>query len=185
VTERAPEGGARTHELMIVGRVRKPQGIHGELLVEPLTDMPDVIFASGSRVFGGTAAGDRDDSASPLTVRRARPFKGGYIIGFAELTERTAADQWRGRYLLSETATRRALAEDEIYRHELLGMLVLDDNLGELGKVTELYDFPQGLTLEVGTRRGPVLVPYRPEIVREVDLESRCIRISAPEGLVE
>jgi ribosomal 30S subunit maturation factor RimM len=30
-----------------------------------------------------------------------------------------------------------------------------------------------------------VLVPYRPEIVREVDPEARCIRIRAPEGLVE
>jgi 16S rRNA processing protein RimM len=185
VTERAPEAGARTHELMIVGRVRKPQGIQGELLVELLTDMPDVIFASGNRVFGGTADGDLDSSSSALTVRRARPFKGAYIIGFTEITERTAADKWRGRYLLSETASRRALAEDEIYRHELLGMRVLDDNVGELGNVTELYDFPQGLTLEVSTRRGPVLVPYRPEIVHEVDLESKCIRIRAPEGLFE
>jgi 16S rRNA processing protein RimM len=185
MTERAPEGGARTHELMIVGRVRKPQGIHGELLVESLTDVPDVIFASGNRVFGGTADGHVDAAASSLTVRRARPFKGGYIIGFAELTERTAADAWRGRYLLSESARSRALAEDEIYRHELLGMLVIDDNLGELGNVTELYEFPQGLMLEVGTRNGPVLVPYRPEIVSEVDLETKRIRISAPEGLIE
>lgn len=171
--------------MMIVGRVRKPQGIQGELLVQPLTDMPDVIFAPGNRVFGGTSDGDLDDSASPLTVRRARPFKGAYIIGFAEITERTAADEWRGRYLFSETASRRALADDEIYRHELLGMRVLDDTAGELGNVTELYDLPQGLMLEVSTRRGPVLVPYQKEIVREVDLESKCIRIRAPEGLFE
>jgi ribosomal 30S subunit maturation factor RimM len=37
----------------------------------------------------------------------------------------------------------------------------------------------------VSTRRGPVLVPYRPEIVHEVDLDSKCIRIRAPEGLLE
>ena len=170
---------------MIVGRVRKPQGIHGELLIEPLTDVPDVIFASGNRVFGGTADGHIDNSVSSLTVRRARPFKGGYIIGFTEITDRAAADGWRGRYLLSDAASNRALAEDEIYRHELLGMLVLDDNLGELGNVTELYEFPQGLMLEVGTHRGPVLVPYRAEIVREVDVEAKTIRIRAPEGLIE
>ena len=185
MTERAPEGGARTHELMIVGRVRKPQGIHGELLVEPLTDMPDVIFASGNRVFAGTPEGELDGTGSALTVQRARPFKGAYIIEFTELTERTAADQWRGRYLLSQTARDRVLKENEIYRHELVGMRVIDANMGELGTVAGLYDLPQGLTLEVSTRRGPALIPYRPEIVREVDLEAKCIHITAPSGLLE
>ena len=45
-------------EYAIVGLIRKAQGIRGEVVVEPLTDKPDVVFASGSRVFAGTASGD-------------------------------------------------------------------------------------------------------------------------------
>src|SRR6267378_7271171 len=45
-------------EYAIVGLIRKAQGIRGEVVVEPLTDKPDVVFASGSRVFAGTPNGD-------------------------------------------------------------------------------------------------------------------------------
>jgi ribosomal 30S subunit maturation factor RimM len=45
-------------EYAIVGLIRKAQGIRGEVVVEPLTDKPDVVFASGSRVFAGTTDGE-------------------------------------------------------------------------------------------------------------------------------
>ena len=45
-------------EYAIVGLIRKAQGIRGEVVIEPLTDKPDVVFASGSRVFAGTSTGD-------------------------------------------------------------------------------------------------------------------------------
>ena len=45
-------------EYAIVGLIRKAQGIRGEVVIEPLTDKPDVVFASGSRVFAGTPDGD-------------------------------------------------------------------------------------------------------------------------------
>ena len=35
-------------EYAIVGLIRKAQGIRGEVVVEPFTDKPDVMFASGS-----------------------------------------------------------------------------------------------------------------------------------------
>jgi len=36
--------------------------------------------------------------------------------------------------------------------------------IGEnLGTVTTFYELPQGLMLDINTRRGSVLIPYRPE----------------------
>ena len=40
-----------------VGRVRRPHGVRGELVVEALTDEPDAIFAPGRRLFQGTPDG--------------------------------------------------------------------------------------------------------------------------------
>ncbi|CAN5373870.1 ribosome maturation factor RimM [soil metagenome] len=189
VSERVPpgDGGARRSDeaLVIVGRVRKPQGLHGELLVEIITDDPEAVFAPGRRIHVGTVAGEPAGDASILTVLRARPFKGSYIVGFAGLEDRTSAEGWRGRYLLAPAGELPQLAADEVYRHDLLGMRVADEVAGEIGTVADLYDFPQGLTLEVRGGREPVLVPYRPEIVREVDLDARVIRVALPPGLLE
>jgi len=182
VTEGVPSGSAGG-ALVIVGRVRKPQGIHGELLVESLTDTPDAVFAPGRRVFVGTVDGDPDPDGATLTLKRARPFKGGYIVGFDELADRTAAEMWRGRYLLLPADELPALQPDEVYQHDLLGMRVRDEVAGELGTVSAVYDLPSGLTLEVSGEADSVLLPYRPEIIREVDLGARVVRIAAPPGL--
>lgn len=180
-------GGARRPEeaLVIVGRVRKPQGLHGELLVEIITDDPDAVFAPGRRVHVGTTSGDPSSDAATLTVKRARPFKDSYIVGFAEIGDRTSAEGWRGRYLLAPAGELAELAPDEVYRHDLLGMRVSDETAGDIGTVADLYEFPQGLTLEVRGAGEPVLLPYRPEIVREVDLDERVIRVTLPPGLLD
>src|SRR5882672_12198512 len=54
----APLSNMPEPEYAIVGLIRKAQGIRGEVVIEPLTDKPDVVFASGSRVFAGTSTGD-------------------------------------------------------------------------------------------------------------------------------
>lgn len=171
--------------LVIVGRIRKPQGLHGELLVEIMTDDPDVVFATGRRIHVGTTDGDPAADDPILTVTRSRPFKDACIIGFAGVDDRTSAEAWRGRFLLAPSGELPPLAAGEVYRHDLLGMRVTDEKAGEIGTVADLYDFPQGLTLEVRGAREAVLLPYRPEIVQEVDLDQRVIRVTLPPGLLD
>jgi ribosomal 30S subunit maturation factor RimM len=55
----------------------------------------------------------------------------------------------------------------------------------DLGTVTTFYELPQGLMLDVDTRRGSVLIPYRPEIVVQTDIEARTILINDTLGLLD
>ncbi|HEX9128709.1 MAG TPA: hypothetical protein VF850_06090, partial [Gemmatimonadaceae bacterium] len=110
-------------EYAIVGLIRKAQGIRGEVVIEPLTDKPDVVFASGSRVFAGTSDGDlaviqdvRGQEETPtLTVSDSRPFKKGLIVQFEELQDRDSAELWRGRYLLAPFSELPPLQQDQVY----------------------------------------------------------------------
>ena len=180
-------------EYAIVGLIRKAQGIRGEVVVEPLTDKPDVIFASGSRVFAGTPTGDlavvrdvRGEEETPtLTVSGSKPFKKGLIVKFEELGDRDSAELWRGRYLLAPFSEIPPLQEDEVYLHDLIGMGVVSTAGQSLGTVTTFYELPQGLVLDVKTDRGSVLVPYRPEVVVRTDLEARNIVINDKLGLMD
>ena len=78
--------------LAIVGLIRNAQGIRGEVVIEPLTDAPDAVLASGRRVFVG------DD---PMNVESARPFKGGVMVKFSQVADRNAAELLRGKYVFS------------------------------------------------------------------------------------
>lgn len=172
--------------LVIVGRVRKAHGIRGDLVVEPISDEPDAIFASGRRVFAGNAAGDPAKDGKTLTITSASPFKGGFIVHFDEIDDRSVADTWRERYLLLPADELEPLADDEVYIHELLGMRVVLENGDEVGVVDGTYELPQGLTLDV-KRRAPasaVLVPFD-RIVTKVDREAKVITIDPPVGLLD
>ena len=169
----------------IVGRVRKAHGVRGELVVEPYTSAPEVMFASGALVVAGTVDGEVADGAPTLTVRRSSPFKGGLIVAFAEITDRNAAELWRERYVLVPADRLTPPADDEVFQHELIGMRVERTDGGEVGTVAALYELPQGVMLEVGEGRASVLVPYRAEVVRRVDVEARVIVIEPPDGLLE
>lgn len=174
-------------DLAIVGRVRKAHGIHGELVIEPLTDAPDAVFAPGRRLFAGTVHGDPAPDERVLVVEESRPFKGGgWIVAFQGLLDRTEAERWRGRYVLAPRAELEPIGEDEVYLHDLLGLEVVLHGSGErVGEVTDVFEMPQGVMLDVRREKGSVLVPFRPEIVQRLDLAAGRLIIEPPEGLIE
>jgi len=180
-------------EYAIVGLIRKAQGIRGEVVIEPLTDKPDVVFASGSRVFAGTPDGDLaivkdvrgEEETTTLTVAGSKPFKKGLIVQFEELQDRDSAELWRGRYLLAPFRELPPLQEDQVYLHDLIGMAVVSPTGGRLGVVTTFYELPQGIMLDVQRDRDSVLIPYRPEIVVRTDIEARTIVVNDTLGLLD
>jgi 16S rRNA processing protein RimM len=180
-------------EYAIVGLIRKAQGIRGEVVVEPFTDKPDVIFASGSRVFAGTTDGDlaitRDvmgqEEPPTLTVASSKPFKKGMIVKFEELQDRDSAELWRGRYLLAPFSELPPLEDNEVYLHDLVGMRAESPQGESIGTVTTYYELPQGIMLDIQTARGSVLVPYRPEVVVRADVAGRVIIIDDKLGFLD
>lgn len=164
-------------EHVIVGRVRKAHGIRGEVVVEALTDDPASVFAVGRRLL--------TESHGEVHIRRATPFKGGWILRLAEITTRNEAELWRERYLLLPTAELEPLADDEVYYHDLVGLVVQLTSGEPVGRVEALYEVPQGLMLDVRTERGTVMLPYRPEVITRVDVERGTIVIDPPAGLLD
>lgn len=171
---------------LLVGRVRKAHGIRGELVVELLTDAPGEVFAPGRRLFAGTADGRLDPKGQTLHVKHATAFKGGLIVLFEELADRTAAELWRERYILAAAADVPPPDADELYLHDLIGMAVTRTGGDAVGEVVAYYELPQGVMLEVARAAGDtVLVPFAEQFVDEVDAQARVIRVTPPDGLLE
>jgi 16S rRNA processing protein RimM len=176
-----------TPALMIVGRLRRAHGVRGELVVEPITDAPAEVYTAGRRLFAGTTTGDPAPDGQCLTIASVRPSgTDGLIVQFEEIGDRTTSERWRGRYLLADAAELTPPAEGEVYVHELPGMTVALPTGETLGEVRDVYELPQGLTLEIA-RAGAasVLLPFREEFVTRVDRAARHIVANPPEGLLE
>lgn len=169
---------------MIVGRVRKAHGVRGDVVIEPITDDPDAVFTPGRRFIAGTTTGDPAPGRRELHLVAASPFKGGYIVHFEEIADRTGADLWRDRFILVPADELEPLGEHEVYVHDLIGMRVELTSGTTIGTVIETYELPQGLALEVQRAGGTVLVPYD-RVVTEVRRDEGVIRIDPPAGMLD
>lgn len=166
-------------ERILVGRVVRPHGVRGEVVVEPLTDTMSRFDA------GRSLAGSVRGSTRKLTVSRARPSAGGLLVAFAEVTDRDAAEELRGADLeigRDEVPPARA---GEFYYYELVGARCVDSREGELGRVVDLEEGPGGLLLVVENDAGRRLpLPFVAQFVAGVDREARRIDWRLPEGLI-
>ena len=173
-------------EFAIVGRIRKAHGIRGEVVVEPLTDAPDAVFAAGRRVFAGTADGDRARDGAELVVSETRPFREGLLVRFDRIPDRTAAELWRDRYLLLPLAELTPPGDNEVYIHDLVGMTIVLGGGETLGEVLEVYELPQGLALDVKRASGgTVMLPFSADVVKRVDSAARIVEVDPPEGMLD
>ncbi len=173
-------------EWVIVGRLRKSHGLHGEILVEPITDAPAEIYSAGRSLVAGDADGNQLRDAPTLTIVAARPHsKGLLIVLFEEIRDRDDAQRWTNRYLFAPVADLHPPAEGEVYQHELAGMRVVLESGELVGTVGEVYELPQGLALEVNRAAGDVLIPFNDAFIHEVRRHERTVVIAPPPGLLD
>ena len=173
-------------EWVIVGRLRKSHGLRGEIIVEPITDAPAEVFSAGRVLFAGDAAGDPLPHPPELTIRSARPQMNGLlIVSFDEMTDRDDAARWTNRYLFAPAAELEPPAEGEVYLHELEGMRVVLESGEAVGTITNVFELPQGLALDVQRESGTVLIPFNDVFIHEVKRAERTVVIAPPPGLLD
>jgi 16S rRNA processing protein RimM len=165
-------------ERLVVGRIIKPHGTRGEMLVEVLSDFPD-RFAPGSRL----EAGDPEGRRTPLTVSATRNDRGRNLVSFAEVHDRDAAESLRGALLSIDRREATPLGEDTFYEWQLDGLEVVDEDGRRLGTFARVLEGGGGDLWVVDTGEEEVLVPAVEEFVRRVDLEQGRIVLHLIPGL--
>jgi 16S rRNA processing protein RimM len=167
---------------LVVGRLVRPHGIRGEVLVEVLSDAPE-RFVPGAEL----AAGDPDGGGPlrPLTVVAARPHQGRVLASFAGVGDRDAAAALAGQLLSIPLAAARPLGPDEFWPHQLVGLAVVDRDGRHRGTVEEVLPGAAHDLLAVGLRGGArALVPAVAALV-SVDLGAGRVLVDALPGLLD
>ena len=166
-------------ETISVGRVLRPHGVRGEVVVEVLSDVPG-RFKKGSRV---TAI---REGAPPrlLTVATGRVHKSGAVVRFEGSDSCESAEELRGLDLEIPRSEVPKAPRGTYYHFELLGCRVHEDGR-ELGRVVEVVEDGGGVMLIVEGEGRRVPVPFVKELLRKVDVAAGRIDVALPEGLLE
>lgn len=168
-------------ELLVVGRIGRPQGIKGEVTVEVRTDDPDQRFAAG------VVLQTEPTGRGPLVVEGSRQQGKYLVVAFVGVLDRNGAELLRDTMLLVAVADLPPLAdEDEYYDSQLLGLRAELTDGSVLGEVTDVLHLPGGDVLVVCRPHGTeALVPFVRAIVPTVDLAQGNVLVDPPPGLLE
>ncbi|MFQ5744089.1 MAG: ribosome maturation factor RimM [Acidobacteriota bacterium] len=159
---------------VLVGRVIKPWGISGEVVVEPITENA-ARFEAGAQLWLGEAM---------TVVIHARPAGDRWVVLFEGINDRTDADALRGAELMVESSSLLVLEDDRYYVHDLIGCRLESPDGTFLGTVAAVVPGARDC-LEVETRGRRALVPMARAFLRAVDMVGRRIVLEPPEGLLE
>lgn len=155
---------------LIIGKLRRPHGVHGEIIMELMTDFPERI-KPGKTVYVG-------DEHRQLQISGVRPYHNALLVRFEEFLEREGVGVLRNQLVYVKTTELPKLDEGEYYFHQLIGMAVVDEEGKPVGTLEEILETGANDVYLVRTPGGDeVLVPAVEAFILGVDIESRIMTI--------
>jgi 16S rRNA processing protein RimM len=169
---------------VIVGRIGRPHGIRGEVVVGVRTDEPDARFAPDSSLFAGTSP---ETATRKLIVASRRWHSGQLLVAFAGITDRTAAAELTSTWLSVDSDELPPSKDpDEFRDHELIGLEVRTVTNQAVGVVKDVLHSGQDvLVIESPHTKAELLVPFVKALVPEVNVAAGQVVIDPPPGLLD
>ena len=167
-------------DMILVGRIARPHGIRGQVIVTPDTDFAEARFAVGSILWTRSPGGDE-----PLVVASVRVQNGRPVIGFEGCSRIEDVERLAGLELRVPESALQRLEPGSYYQHQLVGCEVETVAGTRVGTVTRVDGGAAGSLLSIDGPRGEVLIPLAADICTEIDVDTKRIRIDPPEGLLE
>jgi 16S rRNA processing protein RimM len=160
---------------VVVGRVARAHGVHGEVAVLVLTEVAE-RFEPGGVVH-------LEDGRS-LRVADARPHRGRLLVRFDGVSDRDAAERLVGRDLVVPEAESPPLPEGSYWDHQLVGSEVVTDAGRSLGRVTDvIHTAANDVWSAIDDEGGETLVPAIADVVASVDVEVKRVVVREVPGL--
>lgn len=167
---------ARPAEHVAVGRVVRPHGVRGTLLVEPISEMIHSL-EQGTEIYL-----EGSDQATRVVYLRAH--KDRYLLQVADCNDRDEAEEWRGSEVLLAGERLEDLPEGTYYHWQIIGLDVVTESGERLGQIARILETGAN-DVYVVEREGEkeLLLPAIDSVVLEVDLAQEQIVVRLMPGL--
>ena len=151
--------------MLEVGRITRPHGVRGDVLVVLTTNRTERL-----RVGAVLASADRE-----FVVGSSRSHKGAWIVAFDGVSDRDGAEA------VSDTVLYAAPINDpdELWVHELIGAVVFDQHNAVRGAVVRVVENPASDLLELDSG---ALVPVN--FVTDLTPNERIV-VDVPDGIFD
>ncbi|AKG35266.1 ribosome maturation factor RimM [Paenibacillus durus] len=173
-----------TESLLTVGKLVNTHGIRGEIKILSRTDFPEVRFAPGSKLL---IIPEDGKGQLEVTVEAAREHKGMYIVKLKGYNDINQVEKYKGSLIKVTEGDRVELPENEYYFHDIIGCEVYTTEAegAPLGVISEILTPGANDVWVVRRPKGQdILIPVIDDVVLDVDVPNKRVKIQLMEGLL-
>ena len=161
-----------------LGRITKPWGVKGQLVLFLDVDSPDdyldldsaFVEIKGQLVPHFFHIANINGNKAVATFEDLTPEQAGPLVGH-EL------------YLPLDLLPK--LDGNRFYFHEVVGFRVVDSQYGDIGTLEQVIEYPAQPLFQVMKNGTEILIPVIDEVIDNVDRTNKTIYITAPNGLID
>ena len=153
-----------------IGKIRRPHGVQGEMLMDVYTDFPERLVP-GKTVYTG-------EKHTPQIISGIRTAGKNLLICFAEFNSPETAGIFRNQIVYVRKDETPPLSDGEYYHHDLYGCRVQDEQNCLLGTVSEIIETGANDVLVIKNLSGEeILFPIIDEVILNVDILQKIITV--------
>ena len=167
-------------EWATIGKVVAPFGVHGELKVRSLSDVPNRFAELETVYLGPTHTQHR--------IINTRPYKGDMIVlKLSDINDANTAEMLRSFDIAIPLSQLARLPPDSYYQHDIIGLQVYTLDGRSIGKIVDIM--PTGgndvYIIASASDGKQILVPAIKDVIKRVDLIRQMMYIEPIQGLLD
>lgn len=168
-----------TAKLRHVGKVMDAHGIRGELYC--LVFSGDISWLEKVAYLNLV----KDGESFRIKILKLKPFKRGFIVSLEGFTTRNRAEEFKGAEVWAEDELFVSQDGELPYLVELLSFGVVDEVLGQIGKVKAFSSNGVQDLLIIDGGGEEFEIPFVKNFVVEMDFVNKRLVTRLPEGLLD
>lgn len=162
--------------MVTIGRILKPFGVHGEVRIESLSDVPGRFEG-----LEAVTLALPDGRTLETLVTSVRQINQGVILGLSAFSTPETAALYRGAWIKIPENQSLPRGPDTFYQFELIGLMVEDAEGQSLGTLEEVLEYPQHHVFVIRNEDREILVPASRRTIAMVDLPHKVLRLTSRE----
>ena len=162
-----------------LGYIVKPHGVHGALTIFLDTDNPEYYNEMESVYV------EYQQKLVPFFIDSFKPSGNKATVKFQDVDGIDLAARYKGCAIYLPLDMLPGLEDDQFYYHEIIGYRVVDQTVGEIGKVKDIYEANGNDLFAIDYKNKEILVPIRDEFIQKLDKYGSTVFLDLPEGLLD
>lgn len=163
------------------GYIVRTHGVKGDFIVTLESDSP-ANYKSLKVVYLEIDGVLKEYNVTKISIKEKEKSAYLHLDGIEDMT---TAENYLKFQLYLPLSSLPKLKGKKFYFHEIMGFLVVDVQLGPLGKICSIYDRAVQPVIEFDYKERKVLFPLHPDLLLKVDREAKEFHVDLPEGLVD